>query len=223
MPTLLLTRALRAGTTGLDVEGSRRALIRYLQTGTLAQFTAKPAAERQTMDEWAVKHLELAQQKAGLPVDRVLGPKVEGALRAAGAFDAFADSLLIQHAHAQAEPPLVKPRQGWESLHKSLWPIFSYGRHAGLSDLGTYNPASRLPSGRPSDHAVLPAYACDLGIDPDTGWNHPAGRATFMKAMSDPAVEYVILGNRIGFRSTGQIRTYTSGGHLNHLHISANR
>lgn len=221
--TLLLTRPLRVGTTGLDVEGCRRALIRYLQTGTLAQFTAKPERERQTMDEWAIKHLELAQAKAGLPVDRVLGPKVETALRAAGAFDAFADSLLIRYAQEQAEPNLVEPRQGWNSLHRSLWPIYSFGRHAGLSDLGTHNPASRLPSGRPSDHAVLPAYACDLGIDPDTGWNHPAGRAVFMKAMADPGVEYVILGNRIGFRSSGSIRSYTSGGHLNHVHISGNR
>jgi hypothetical protein len=221
--TLLLTRSLKANNIGLDVEGCRRALIRYLKTGTLAQFTAKPDAERRRMDPWAIKHLELAQQKAGLPVDRVFGPKVETSLRAAGAFDAYADSLLIRYAEDHAEPPLVQPKQGWNSLHKSLWPIYSYGRHAGLTDLGTYNPASTLPSGRPSDHAVLPAFACDLGIDPDTGWYHPAGRAVFMKAMSDPAVEYVILGNRIGFRSSGTIRTYTSGGHLNHLHISGNR
>lgn len=222
--TNLLTRTLQhACTPGLDVEAARRALIRYLQTGTLAQFTAKPEAERQTFDEWADRHCRLAQTRLRLAADGQLGPATETALRRAGAFDAYADMLLHRYRQEQQQLEPVEPRQGWDSLHRSLWPIYSYGRHLGLSDLGTYNPASRLPSGRPSDHAVLPAYACDLGIDPDTGWDHPAGRALFMRAMSDPAVEYVILGNRIGFRATQTIRAYTAGGHLNHVHISGNR
>lgn len=119
-------------------------------------------------------------------------------------------------------PPLIEPRQGFRSLHSSLWQAFSLGRRMGLSDLGTYNPASRLPSGAPSDHAVYPAYAFDLGISPDTGFANPVGRAFFEAMVGRPEVEYVILGNMIWSRTSG-LHNYTAGGHYNHVHVSGNR
>jgi hypothetical protein len=122
-------------------------------------------------------------------------------------------------------PPLVEPNQGYASLHQSLWVPYSRGRQAGMSDLGTHNPDSNLPSGAPSDHAVYPAMAFDLGIDPDTGWQNDVARTYFYSMMGDPAVEYLILGTKIWSRPRASegIRTYTGGGHENHVHVSGNR
>ena len=120
--------------------------------------------------------------------------------------------------------PPVEPLQGWRSLHPSLHYLFSAGRNMGLSDLGTYNPDSNLPSGAPSDHAVWPAYAFDLGVDPDTGYANPTGRAFFSLCVGNPAVEYVILGDRIASRNHGwHVRSYHGGGHMNHVHCSGVR
>ncbi len=118
--------------------------------------------------------------------------------------------------------PLVEPVQGFNSLHKSLWEGYSLGRRMGLSDLGTYNPNSNLPSGSPSDHAVFPAYAFDLGIEPDTGFSNAVGRSLFEALVGRPEVEYVILGDRIWSRSRG-LHGYSGGGHSNHLHASGLR
>ena len=121
------------------------------------------------------------------------------------------------------KPKLVEPDQGWSSLDKSLWEPFSICRLGGLSDLGTYNPASKLPSGAPSDHAVYPAFAFDCGIDPDTGWNNLKARALAVRVVAFPAVEYVILGNRIWSDWRKAWGAYYSGGHMNHMHVSGQR
>jgi hypothetical protein len=150
--------------------------------------------------------------------------------------------LLWEHADAysrwvyrtwKAPPPpvtpapetLIEPVQGFPSLHRSLHEAYSVGRRMGLSDLGTHNPASTLPSGAPSDHAVFPALAFDLGIEPDTGWENATARGFFMSMMGRAEVEYVILGDRIWSRprSSEGIRRYTGGGHENHVHVSGNR
>jgi peptidoglycan hydrolase-like protein with peptidoglycan-binding domain len=122
-------------------------------------------------------------------------------------------------------PPLVEPNQGWASLHSSLYAAFSIGRSLGFSDLGTYNPNSKLPSGAPSDHALHPARAFDLGIDPDVGYAHDAARAYFHSMIGRAEIGYVILGDRIWSRSRASegVRRYTGGGHANHVHVSGNR
>lgn len=124
-----------------------------------------------------------------------------------------------------APPPPIEPVQGFKSLHESLWEAYSLGRRMGLSDLGTYNPASTLPSGGPSDHSVYPARAFDLGIDPDTGWANEIGRAFFMAMVDRPEISYVILGDRIwsAARASEGIRPYGYGGHEGHVHTSGRR
>ena len=71
--------------------------------------------------------------------------------------DALAIDLLNQYADEHPKPPpppkYVEPAQGFASLDRALWDEFTIGRNLGLADLGTYNHASRLPSGLPSDHA----------------------------------------------------------------------
>lgn len=114
---------------------------------------------------------------------------------------------------------MIEPRQGWSSLSPSLHAAFSLGRSMGLSDLGTYNPASRLPGGGVSDHAQSPALAFDLGVTPAIGMAHPTGRVFFEAMIGRPEVNYVILGDTIWSRDRGRHR-YTAGGHMNHVHVS---
>ena len=83
----------------------------------------------------------------------------------------------------------------------------------GLTNLGTYNPASRLPGGGLSDHARYPARAFDVG-------GPPATLDRFFRAMINrPGVEYVIYRDKIWSRSRG-LHAYTSGGHETHVHVS---
>lgn len=125
------------------------------------------------------------------------------------------DEYVALHPPPPAVPPVA-------SLHPSLWAAYADALTTpGLFSLGTYNPDSRLPSGLPSDHAVYPAYAFDIGFDPDTGWNHPVARPYAERTARRFEVEYVILGNRIHI--DGVWRAYTSGGHYNHVHVSGRR
>lgn len=122
-------------------------------------------------------------------------------------------------------PKLVEPNQGFHSLSRSLWTAYSLCRNSGSQfiDLGTYNPASNLPSGAPSDHSVYPACAFDIGIEPDTGWNNLKARALVIKLVRLPEVRYVILGNRIWTDWRKVWGAYHSGGHMNHIHVSGYR
>ena len=134
---------------------------------------------------------------------------------------------LFPHLNAEArkllEPKPVPPPPV-ASLHPSLWAAYHDALTTpGLFSLGTYNPDSRLPSGKRSDHAVWPAMAFDIGFDPDTGWAHPKARAYAEKTIKRAEVEYVILGNRINTKDERGWRPYTSGGHLNHVHVSGRR
>lgn len=217
-----LTRILKLGvTSGKDIEGVTRAMLRYLDDGkNWRTFYASLPVVRRYYGPAKVNLAKRSAVKAGLPQYGVVGPQLETALRKAQAFDEKANQLLDEYAES-IEPKLVEPKQGWGSLHRSLWPAYSIGRRAGFSDLGTYNSLSRLPSGRPSDHAVYPAMAFDLGIDPDTGWNNIKARYYVQKIVRLVEVEYVILGNRIWVnRGWG---TYRFGGHLNHVHVSGKR
>lgn len=198
------------------MQAVRRACRRLLAEGppkipTIAQRTFGPGM---------LALVKRTQASLDIPQTGVVGPETFRALRETGSIDRYGDYLLAEYA--KQHPVIVEPAQGYRSLHKSLWPIYSTGREMGLSDLGTYNPNSKLPSGAPSDHAVWPAYAFDLGVEPDTGWSNAVGREFFMAATKDRNVEYVILGDRIWLRGIG-VRAFHGGGHLNHCHVSGLR
>lgn len=216
-----LTRTLKLGCVGADVEGWARGAHRYLNDGQLFAYTAQRQIVKRTYGLGKQTLAKQCAKKAGLPQYGVVGPKLFEAMRKAHAFDITCWQLFDEYEHANQ--PLIQPVQGFRSLHESLWRIYSIGRNMGLHDLGTYNPDSRLPGGGLSDHAVYPAMAFDLGVDPDLGFAHPAGRAFFDLCMSRPEVEYVILGDRIGIRATGIVKPYSAGGHMNHAHVSGNR
>lgn len=217
-----LTRILRLGSYGADVEAVARMLHRYLNTGQLPQFHAQAPNVKRTFGVGKRTLAKKAAKHAGLPAYGVVGPALFAAMLKAGLLDAKEQSLFAEYQESK-RPKLVEPVQGFGSLHKSLWPLYSVGRSLGLTDLGTYNPASKLPkSGKPSDHAVRPAYAFDLGFAPATGYQHPVGRRFFDLARDDPAVKYVILGDKIWSPDDG-LRDYTSGGHESHVHTSGRR
>jgi len=202
---------------GKDVRAVRRACLK---------FRGEPASKLPTSGQEAFglgmrALVKRAQDEAVIDQSGVVGPFLMAALARAQAFDAYGLKLLDDYA-ASIKPKLVEPVQGFKSLHRSLWPLYSVGRSLGLSDLGTYNPASRLPSGAPSDHAVYPAYAFDLGVDPDVGYADQEGRKLFDLARADAAVEYVILGDKIWSQARG-LHGYTGGSHDNHVHVSGRK
>ena len=220
-----LARQLKLGSVGADVEAWARGAHRYLQDGQLAAFSEQQPIVKRTFGLGKRTLAKKCAAKAGLPQYGVVGPALDAAMRAAGAYDLVSDALFAQYATSlepPKPPPLIEPNQGFGSLHHSLWGLYSEGRRLGLTDLGTHNAASRLPSGSPSDHAVWPAMAFDLGISPDTGYDHPVGRRFFDLCCGRPEVEYVILGTKIWSRAQG-LHVYTAGNHSNHLHISGNR
>lgn len=222
----LLTRTLQVGSVGKDVEAAKRTVCRYLKNGKLRTVAEKPELVRRTFGPFFAADVVRARRQAGFDLRPIFGPAFLEFLVKRGAPDALAIDLFNQYRDglkppAPPKPKLVEPRQGFGSLHRSLWEAYSIGRNAGLTDLGTHNPASRLPSGRPSDHAVYPAYAFDLGIPSSRGFDDPVGRAYVNRIAGRPEVEYIILGNRI--YSRGAWRPYTYGGHETHAHVSGVR
>lgn len=187
-------------------------------------FPKPPAGWDDVYNERVVEAVKILQGANGIKATGNMGVETFDLLWREYA-DAYAKWVYRTWTAPKPKPiPAVEPLQGWASLHPSLHYLFSTGRTMGLSDLGTYNPASNLPSGAPSDHSVYPAYAFDLGVDPDTGYANPVGRAFFQLCVGHPAVEYVILGDKIASRNYGwALRTYSYGGHGNHAHVSGVR
>jgi hypothetical protein len=149
------TRTLKRGNRGKDVEAAKRGVYRFLGTGELTSLSKQPEFVRQFYGPFFVQHVKKAQKKLGLPQTGVFGPATQKKIMPY--LDDYAKSLL--RPKAAPKPKLVAPNQGYGSLTSRLWEAYSLGRNMGMSDLGTYNPASRLPSGRRSDHAYLPAKA----------------------------------------------------------------
>lgn len=111
---LKLTRVLKTGCVGRDVEGVARAMLRYLgdDAGWRAYTVALPIVRR----TWGRGKATLArrcQAKAGIAISGVFGTTSEAKLRQAGAFDAYSDLLLDQYAESvqpPVDPALVKAR-----------------------------------------------------------------------------------------------------------------
>lgn len=207
---------------GTDVDAHGRALHRYLRDGQILRYERQPAIVRRTFGVGKRTLAKKAAIQAGLPAYGIVGPRLYAALRDAGAYDAYADAL-IAAANESLAPKPPPPPPGPRSLHPSLWPLWRLARELGLSDLGTYNPTSRLPSGAPSDHAVYPALAFDSGFTPASGYQHPQGRRLFDAAAARPdIVEYAIVGDRIWTRQGG-LGPYGYGGHEGHVHVSGRR
>lgn len=212
------TRILEEGDTGPDVEAVGRALCRAKCFINIRIFNRAPKKWRQNFGTRKVAALRKFEAKKALAKDGKYGSKDH--LRLARYFDGKAVDLMKSYKPPPPKPPPVpqiEPNQGWRSLVPSLWGEYSLARSLGLSDLGTYNPASRLPSGARSDHAQYPAQAFDVGF-----WPYPNRAAFnfFNEMAGDDDVDYVIYGSMIWSRSSG-LHRYNYGGHYNHIHVSA--
>lgn len=214
-------RKLKKGNKGQDVEAVGRALCKANASFmSIMVFSALPKRIRRTYGFKKMAAMRKFQKRHKLPVTGVYN--LETHKKLVRYFDLYAAHLYKGYSPPPPPPKLVKPRQGFSSLDKSLWEAYSLGRGMGMSDLGTYNPSSRLPGGGPSDHAVYPAMAFDLGISPTIGYNHPTARKYFNAMIGRPEIEYIILGNKIWSRGRG-LHSYYSGGHENHIHVSGRR
>lgn len=197
---------LNQGSTGKAVEAAKRGVARYRKD----KYERLPSSR--IFGPFFTKKVKEFQKDKGILASGTVGPRTWKAL------DQYLDTR-ARELLAPPKPTLVEPKQGFNSLHRSLWEAYSIGRNMGLTDLGTYNPASRLPGGGKSDHAQYPALAFDLGFSPQTGYGNFTARQFFLKMVDRPEVEYVILGNKIWSKSRG-LHQYTAGGHMNHVHVS---
>jgi len=120
---------------------------------------------------------------------------------------------------------LVKPRQGWGSLHKSLWKAYSIGINRGYTDLGTYVD-------KPGDHGIgPPCYAFDLGRKDrfyNKGWSYLKARRLakfYVEHHLALNIEYVILGQRVWSRERPYWHPLTTGdtSHAFHIHVSGHQ
>lgn len=103
-----LTRVLKLGTVGLDVEAWARAAHRYLGDRQLAAFSEQPAVVRRTFGPGKRSLAKKCAAKAGLPRYGVVGPALDRAMRDAGAYDQISDALLDEYAFQQSA---ADPRQ----------------------------------------------------------------------------------------------------------------
>ena len=203
---------------GPTAEALKRAMSRlgFMPWGDFDQHFNQPLSD--ALAEWDPGHTGYGKGRW----EKIRATRVPKGMAHAGeyALDGPAVNLIRDEYEDLHPPPPVAPPVA--SLHPSLWAAYAEALATpGLFSLGTYNPDSRLPSGLPSDHAVYPAYAFDIGFDPDIGWQHPVARPYAEKTARRYEVEYVILGDRIHI--DGVWRTYRSGGHFNHVHVSGRR
>ena len=120
---------------------------------------------------------------------------------------------------------LVEPRQGFDSLHDSLWLAYSMGRKRGFTDLGTY---VNKPGDHGWDDARRMALAFDLGRNDRflfKGWGYLKARRLaqlYVKEHKGLNINYVILGRRIWSRSRPYWHPLTTGdtSHDFHIHVS---
>jgi len=116
---------------------------------------------------------------------------------------------VLRARYIKKHKALVKPNQGWGSLHSSLHLAYSMGRKRGFTDLGTF-------VAKPGDHGWdrrrSMAAAFDLGSKDrfyNRGWNYlKARKLALLYVENNEAlnIEYVILGMRIWSRSWARAR-----------------
>lgn len=147
---------------GKDIEAHGRALIRYVDPSQLDEFTKKSSLIRRTYGAGKRNLAILASKKAKLPQYGIVGPNLYHAMRIAGAYDAFADSLLMQYM-TPSIPSLIYP------LDRD-WHSYSGGYiHETGGIKGNYALDFLTPPGTPVLAMESGTISRTAGHDPDTG------------------------------------------------------
>lgn len=136
-----LTRTLKLGCVGDDVDGWARAAHRYLKDGLLDYELQRPIVRR----TFGIGKRTLAKKcarKAGLPQYGIVGETLEEAMRAAGAFDATADARIDRYNAAQVDTALVKARELLAYCRRFSGPYDFGGGHG--RPLSTLDPGMGL-------------------------------------------------------------------------------
>lgn len=126
--------------------------------------------------------------------------------------------------YRDAHGDLVKPRQGWGSLHHSLHLAYSMGRKRSYTDLGTY-------VNKPLDHGwrddIRMARAFDLGRRNPLFWRMAYGQraawsfVSFLVENHEPlSIDYVIYRDKIWSRARGWHYYGPDRSHFYHIHVS---
>lgn len=132
----------------------------------------------------------------------------------------------LKQRYVQKHGNLVRPKQGWYSLHKSGWLAYSMGIKRGFTDLGTFVDKPGDHGGHP--RGTPPAWAFDLGRKNRfffRGWNYLVARRLaklYVEYHIPLNVDYVILGRKIWSRSKPFWHPLTTGdtSHDFHIHVS---
>ena len=109
----------------------------------------------------------------------------------------------LRKRYLKKHKKLKEPRQGFSSLHNSLWLAYSMGIVRGFTDLGTYVDK---PGSHGWNDAKRMAAAFDLGRKDRflfRGWNYIKARRLvrlYVKHHEALGIEYVILGMKIWSR-----------------------
>jgi hypothetical protein len=104
-----LIRTLQIGCYGKDVEGCKRAVYRYLNSGKAWQsFVNSAPVVRQTFGPFFRASVKEAQQRLRLPQTGAIGPRTVHELYAHHAFDALAEDMVEEYAD-EHRPHLVYP------------------------------------------------------------------------------------------------------------------
>jgi hypothetical protein len=143
----------------------------------------------------------------------------------------------LRQRYLKAHGKLKEPRQGFSSLHPSLWLAYSMGIVRGFTDLGTYVNKS---GDHGWDDVHRQALAFDLGRKDrflNRGYNYVKARRLaklYVRNHKALSINYVILGMRIWSRSWDKARQGPKAwnpelgwhrydgdtSHMFHLHVS---
>ena len=143
----------------------------------------------------------------------------------------------LRRRYLKRHRKLIEPRQGFDSLHSSLWLAYSMGIARKFTDLGTYVDKA---GDHGWDDRRRMSLAFDLGRKDrffNRGWNYLNARRLvllYVKHHKALSINYVILGMRIWSRSWAKAKKgpkawspdrgwheYTGDtSHMFHIHVS---
>lgn len=159
----VLTRTLRLGDYGMDVQAVRRACAVFVG----ARLPTAPTAVQRTFGPGMLLLVKRAQDEAGLPRTGVVGPKLMDALLDATAFDAYGLSLLTRYAASR--PTVVFPTPKGSATY------VCQGLHETAGLLGNWAIDFCAPARTPVVAVERAKVAKLSGSDPDDDRPEPAG------------------------------------------------